>query len=158
MEYHDVLLLYITNTLVFGMILRIDTTSSTPVYAQIVEQVKRAVATGMLRAGDSLPSLRETAVKLRINPLTVSKAYKQLEQDGLIESRQGLGSFVADNGQSPAEDYRRAALTQGVDSLILDAVNLGVSIEELEELIRERIESSKKGLEWGDIKGESDNE
>lgn len=155
MEKHGVLLLYITTTLVREMILRIDTTSSTPVYAQIVEQVKRAVATGMLRAGDSLPSLRETAVKLRINPLTVSKAYKMLEQDGLIESRQGLGSFVADNGQAPAEDFRRAALTQEVDSLILDALNLGVSLEELEELIRERVEASKVGLEWSDIKGET---
>ena len=79
------------------MILRIDTTSSTPVYDQIVEQTKRAVASGAIRPGDALPSLREAARTLRINPLTVAKAYKQLEQDGVIETRHGLGSGTVRN-------------------------------------------------------------
>ena len=123
------------------MILRIDTTSSIPVYAQIVEQIKRAIASGAIRAGDPLPSLRETAVKLRINPLTVSKAYKLLEQEGLIETRHGLGSFVTAGSTETAEDLRREALRRSVDALISDAHAVGLALNELQELIAERIDA-----------------
>lgn len=128
------------------MILRIDTTDSLPVYAQIVDQIKRAIASGSLKAGDTLPSLRETALKLRINPLTVGKAYKQLETDGLIETRHGLGSFVtADTG--PTEAFRRAALSREIDNLIVDAFHMGVAPGELKELFDERAEAASHSLE-----------
>lgn len=126
------------------MILRIDTTTSMPVYAQIVDQIKRAIAAGSLRAGDGLPSLRETAIKLRINPLTVGKAYKQLESDGLIETRHGLGSYVTANSGA-VEVFRREALARDIDNLIVDAFHMGVSPNELNELFAERTDAAN---EW----------
>jgi GntR family transcriptional regulator len=121
------------------MLFRIDTANSIPVYAQIVEQVKRAIAIGTLRPGDGLPSLRETALKLRINPLTVSKAYKQLETEGLIETRHGLGSVVSLTVDGPAGDYRREVLERSVDGLLADAAQLGVTSDEVRVLLEERI-------------------
>lgn len=128
------------------MILRIDTTSSVPVYAQIVEQVKRAIASGTLRSGDALPSLRDTAIKLRINPLTVSKAYKQLEMEKLIETRHGLGSCIAADIGILTDSFRRKTLARSVDDLLVDAFHLGVSFEELKTLLDERIESANRGF------------
>lgn len=127
------------------MILRIDTTTSLPVYAQIVDQIKRAIAAGSLRAGDGLPSLRETAIKLRINPLTVAKAYKQLESDGLIETRHGLGSYVTANSGA-AEVFRRETLARDIDDLIVDAFHMGVSSDELNELFEERTNAANESF------------
>ena len=124
------------------MILRIDTTSSTPVYAQIVDQIKRAVATGTLKGGDTLPSLRETAVSLRVNPLTVGKAYKQLEQEGLVETKHGLGSFVTWNGEQLSENFRRETLARGLDDLLVDAYHMGVPFDDLKRLLDERMEAA----------------
>ncbi len=121
------------------MILRVNTSSSMPVYAQVVEQIKRAIATGVIRPSDPLPSLRETAVKLKINPLTVGKAYKQLENEGLIETRHGLGSFVTEGAVSLTSDFRRGALEDEADLLIDDARQLGVGMDELRQLLNDRI-------------------
>ena len=128
------------------MILRIDTTSSIPVYAQIVEQMKRAIATGTLRSGDSVPSLRKAAVNLRINPLTVGKAYKQLEQEGLLETKQGLGSFVTWSGEELKEGYRRETLSRAIDDVLVDAHNLGVSFDDVRRLLEERVEAANNGF------------
>lgn len=131
------------------MLLRIDTTSSVPVYAQIVEQIKRAIAGGALKTGDSLPSLRDTAVKLRVNPLTVGKAYKQLEQEGLIETRHGLGSFVSAKADVSTDGFRKDVLVRAVDDLLVDAYHLGVPADELRELIEERIKVAENGFATG---------
>lgn len=124
------------------MLLRVNGNNSTPVYAQIVEQIKRAIATGAAKSGDPLPSLRETALKLRVNPLTVTKAYKQLEAEGLVETRHGLGSFISGNVKGQTSEFRQAALTQAVDDLLIDARHLGVSVEEVRRLLEERIKAS----------------
>jgi GntR family transcriptional regulator len=121
------------------MILRIDTTSSVPVYEQIVEQVKRAVATGAIKPGDALPSLRETARTLRINPLTVIKAYKLLEQERIIETRHGLGSCVSESALSAAPEYKERTLSRGVDKVLLDAMQLGVSFADVRAIVEERM-------------------
>lgn len=73
----------------------IDLKSSVPTYVQLQQQVKHAMRTGVLRPGEQLPSAREVVLLLSINPSTVLKAYKELEHDGLIEVRQGQGTFVA---------------------------------------------------------------
>ena len=127
------------------MILRIDTTISLPVYAQIVDQVKRAIASGSLRAGDGLPSLRETALKLRINPLTVGKAYKLLEHEGLIETRHGLGSYVTTTNGA-ADAFCRETLARDIDNLIVDAFHMGVEPGELRNLFEDRIEAASSSL------------
>lgn len=121
------------------MIIRIDTTSAVPVYAQIVEQVKRAIAVGALRPGDSLGSLRDTAVKLRVHPLTVSKAYKLLEQEGLVESKQGLGSFIAANISLPTEEFRRESVSASLEKALSDATHLGMNGQDLRKLIEQKL-------------------
>ena len=139
------------------MILRIDTTSSTPVYAQIVDQVRRAIATGTLKGGDTLPSLRETALKLRVNPLTVGKAYKQLEQEGLVETRQGLGSFITWSGEELTEGFRRDTLSRAIDDVLVDAYHFGVSFDDLKRLFKERVEAANDGFAEGSAgRSESD--
>jgi len=131
------------------MILNVDTTSSVPVYAQIVEQIKRGVAIGVIRPGDALPSLRETALKIRVNPLTVAKAYKQLEIEGLVETRHGLGTFVSENAEAPAEEFRRDALVREVDALIVDSRHLGVGVDDLRNIVEERIRRFGEAKEDG---------
>lgn len=139
------------------MILRIDTSTSLPVYAQIVDQIKRAIASGSLRTGDGLPSLRETAIKLRINPLTVGKAYKQLEQEGLIETRHGLGSYVT-AGNGATDTYRRDTLAREIDNLIVDAFHMGVSPNELKALFEERAEAAGESLSRENALRRTDND
>jgi len=121
------------------MIFNIDTTSSVPIYAQIVEQVKYALAARILRAGDALPSLRQTAGNLRVNPLTVSKAYRQLEAEGIIVTDHGRGSFISANLPEFGDDFRRKQLDQVVDRMIVQAHQLGASAEEVRATVDERL-------------------
>lgn len=76
------------------MIFRPNAASGVPIYLQLMEQVKHAIETGALRAGDQLPGIRPLAEELVINPNTVAKAYRELEHDGVIELRHGAGAFV----------------------------------------------------------------
>lgn len=86
----------------------IATGSSEPIYRQLVEQVRRLSASGQLRPGDEMPSVREIAQALALNPMTVSKAYSLLEMEGVLARRRGLGMVVADS--APAQPADRASL------------------------------------------------
>lgn len=86
----------------------IATGSPEPIYRQLVEQVRRLVAAGQMAPGDALPSVREVAQALALNPMTVSKAYNLLEMEGLLARRRGLGMIVAE--RSSANPAERAAL------------------------------------------------
>ena len=88
----------------------IATGSPEPIYRQLVEQVRRLVAGGQLAAGDSLPSVRELALALAVNPMTVSKAYGLLEMEGLLVRRRGLGMSVAERASSGRSGGERLAL------------------------------------------------
>lgn len=91
------------------LMLSIDASSGTPVYLQIMEQVKRGTAIGILGPGDQLPTAKQLAHQLSINPNTVLRAYRQLEQEGVIEITQGRGTFVRGDRQASAHDFRLAA-------------------------------------------------
>ena len=121
------------------MIFDIDTTSSVPIYAQIITQVKYAVAAGILRSGDALPSLRENASRLRVNPLTVSKAYRELEVEGIVSTDHGRGTFVTAKTKSLGEEYRRQALDQAVDRMLVEAYHLGAPPDEVRRTVEERL-------------------
>jgi len=82
------------------MIFRPNPALGVPIYLQLMEQVKHAIETGALRAGDQLPGIRPLAEELVINPNTVAKAYRELEHDGVIELRHGAGAFVATNARA----------------------------------------------------------
>lgn len=104
-------------------------------------QVKRGIAAGALRPGDALPSLRQMATRLRINPLTVAKAYRELEASGVVVTEQGRGTFVTSRTLELGEEYRREALDDAVDGLLVEAHRLGASAEDLRAILEERMEA-----------------
>ena len=124
------------------MIARIDFQSGVPVYLQIVQQVKVAAATGLIRPGDPLPSVRAMAEDLRINRNTVARAYAELESESVIETRQGSGCFLKDGGASPLrKSVRSGRLAEALDAVIVQAHHLQISDTELQSLLIERLEA-----------------
>jgi GntR family transcriptional regulator len=111
-----------------------------PIYRQIVRQVREALVGGRLRPGDRLPSHRELAQQLVIAPLTVKKAYDELERDGLIETARGQGTFVRRDIEQAGGPQRREALRPGVRQLVHEAHLCGVEAGELLELVQEEAE------------------
>jgi GntR family transcriptional regulator len=117
----------------------VDFHSGVPVYLQLLEQVKTAVATGTLRAQDQLPSVRALAEELRINRNTIAKAYAEMETQGLVESRQGLGVFVTQASTPLKKAVRTERLAELVDALVVQAHHLQLSDETLKGLLDERL-------------------
>ena len=124
------------------MIARNDFQSGVPVYLQIVQQVKVAAATGLIRSGDPLPSVRALAEDLRINRNTVARAYAELESESVIETRQGSGCFLKDGGASPLrKSVRSGRLAEALDAVIIQAHHLQIPDPELQSLLIERLEA-----------------
>jgi GntR family transcriptional regulator len=119
--------------------------SGVPVYLQIVQQVKAAAASGALKPGDSLPSVRSLAEELRINRNTTARAYGELETEGVIEIRQGSGCFVKANGASPLRRSARSErLAEELDAVIVQAHHLQISDDDLRELLEERLSNLRQ--------------
>src|ERR1051325_6635530 len=114
---------------------RIDPRSPTPLYAQISARLRVAIAAGELTPGSSLPSVRHLAAQLRINPATVVQAYRELESEGLVVTRQGAGTFVLDVPRERQETDRAAEARRLVRELIADAGRLGISAAEIRAAI-----------------------
>ena len=125
------------------MFLRVDPSSAVPVYVQIVDQVKHAVASGLLEEGDRLPSIRELARELRINPNTVIRAYRELEAEKVIVSRRGQGSFVSRTAQVLTERSRKKMLAAKIDALLVEAYHLRLTDDQVLDIVRERILARK---------------
>ena len=100
------------------MFITVDLSNPKPVYLQITEAVQTAIARGSLQPGDRLPAIRETAVQTRVNRNTVSRAYLELEHQGLILARQGSGFYVTDDGAERERSIRQDALTTRVRELV----------------------------------------
>ena len=122
----------------------VTTGAGTPIYRQIIDQVRLGVATGDLRPGQAMPSVRSLAERLVVNPNTVVKAYAELVRDGVLEAQQGMGFFVAEKRQiySKAERLRRLRLA--VDDFIHEAVFLDFSAEEIRKVVDEKLTE----LDW----------
>lgn len=110
-----------------------------PIYRQIVDQVRHAVAVGIYRPGDALPSVRCLAERLVINPNTVVKAYGALVRDGLIESRQGRGYFVAERRQVYSEAERARRLDLALGALLSEALALGFAPGEIRAALEHKL-------------------
>jgi GntR family transcriptional regulator len=110
--------------------IRIDPQLPVPIWSQIEEAVRRQVALGQLGAGEGIPSVRELAVRLRVNPATVSKAYQRLVDQGLLEVRRGEGTFVCEAPPTMARAERSKALRISAERFAHDGVTLGVSAQE----------------------------
>lgn len=116
----------------------LSTSSGTPIYKQIITQVQHMVASGRIRPGDELPSVRVLAHQLTVNPNTIARAYKDLETMGLLVSRQGAGTFVSDAGSPLARREKRRIILEQIDALLAQAHQLGISNDELQDLLAKR--------------------
>ncbi len=110
---------------------RLDPRSPVPLYAQIADHVRLAIASGELAHGDALPSVRQLSAQLRVNPATVVQAYRELEQDEFVATRQGAGTFVQNVAPELRTRERRNAARRLVRDLVRDARRLGVSADDL---------------------------
>jgi GntR family transcriptional regulator len=122
----------------------IDPSSGTPIYRQLVDQVRQAVASGVLRAGDRLPSVRDLAVELAVNPNTVAKSYQELEREGVIETPRGRGSFIADRDHTVSEAERLRQFTEAAEKLAADAYRLRIGSDRAAAIFRERVEEAER--------------
>ena len=113
----------------------ISNNSSIPLYEQIKEAIKKEIVTGSLRAGEKLPSVRSLARDLKISILTVKKAYDELVEEGFIETRQGLGSFVLEDNSQLKQEEKNKTLEEKIIEVVKLAKALKISKKELEELI-----------------------
>ena len=115
------------------MLVNLDPRDARPLYLQIMDEVRRALVVGTLRPEDPLPSVRELAADLAINPRTVSQAYGELERDGVVYVRRGQGTFVAPGARPDREALGRAVAKRA----LLEARRNGLGAEELMTIIRE---------------------
>jgi GntR family transcriptional regulator len=123
------------------MLFSITFKSGKPVYLQLVDQVRAAAASGALRSGDALPSIRPLAEELRVNRNTVAKAYAELEAQGVIETLPGKGCFVRE-GQSPLrKDARRRALAETLDAAVVQAHHQQIDRDDFLRLAEERYDA-----------------
>src|SRR5689334_17803009 len=126
------------------MIFQIDFKSGTPVYLQLVDQIRHAAASGGLRTGEPLPSIRPMAEELRVNRNTVAKAYAELESQGVIESLPGKGSFLKGNHSPFTRQVRQQLLTKEIDQAVVTAHHLQVDREAFLGMVRERLDYFKQ--------------
>src|SRR5580658_6278483 len=119
-----------------GFRFMLDLHSGMPVYRQIMDQVRGGIASGALTAGDQLPTVRQLAVDLEINPNTVVRAYRELEFGGLLETHQGTGTFISTQKMKRADAERDRQLTQIVGDCVARAGAAGFTVEELIEELR----------------------
>ena len=116
---------------------QIDPRSGLPVYRQLMDQIKYYVASGALRAGDQLPSIRDLAVRASVNPTTVVKCYTELQHEGVVEMKHGKGAFVASSTSELSDLERRKLVAQLAQQFVVEAKQLGASKEMVEDVVRE---------------------
>lgn len=126
------------------MIFKIDFKSGMPVYLQLVDQVRYAAASGALRAGEPLPSIRPLAEELRVNRNTIAKAYAELESQGVIETIPGKGCFLKDGNTPFTKSARQKILINEIDQAIVTAHQLQVGDDSFLSLVKDRLQHFQK--------------
>jgi GntR family transcriptional regulator len=122
------------------MFLRIEKGSSTPISRQIAEQIASLIASDGLPPGKCLPSVRDLARQLAVNPNTVLRVYERLAREGLVELRQGQGTFVAHQGSRRAAEGHRARLLEELRGLVRQAAALGMDRPQIHALLEEALD------------------
>jgi GntR family transcriptional regulator len=116
---------------------RLDGHSGVPVYRQLIDQVQGAIAAGVLRPGDQLPTVRLVAVELAINLNTVLRAYREMEIRGILDTQQGTGTFIADRQVEPTKEERERQLAQLVGEFVSRAGSAGLTVGELIDALKQ---------------------
>ena len=115
----------------------IDPRSPNPLWGQIAARVRVAIAAGELQPGEALPSVRELARRLRMNPATVAQAYKELAREGFVETRHGAGTFIKEVGVDRRKEERHARAVVLVRRMLEDGARLGIGVDEMAAAFRE---------------------
>jgi GntR family transcriptional regulator len=121
------------------MQIRIDNASDRPVYQQIIDQVKRDIALGRLAKDERLPTVRQLAEQLAINPNTISKAYRQMEQEGIINTRPGAGTFVAGLDSDLSGSVKKKLICEDLERAVVDAFHMQIDEQTLLKWFQEQI-------------------
>jgi GntR family transcriptional regulator len=123
------------------MMIELDFRSHVPIYVQLVDRIKHLVATGVLQPGDQLPTVRQLAADLRVNFNTIARAYRMLDESGVISTQQGRGTYVLEPmPPERAQRLRRAALEELARSIIKEADRMGFDPDEVAEAYEEMME------------------
>ncbi len=135
------------------MQINITTHDKVPIYLQVVNQIKYQVAAGRLAAGEELPPIRVLAEKLVVNPNTIARAYRELELAGIVEKRRTAGTFVSDQGSPLARRERMRILTERIDQLLAEALQMDVSLDDVIKLVNQRstVLSTSRSKESTDV-------
>ncbi|OFI06070.1 HTH-type transcriptional repressor YtrA [Clostridium acetireducens DSM 10703] len=117
--------------------INIDGRSSTPIYEQIINAIKEDILKGILMPGDKLPSVRELSLMVTANPNTVSRAYKELEREKVIETLRGKGTYVSKNYKPKMEEDKMEALKESLKKIIIEAHYVGLKKEDVLNIVNE---------------------
>ena len=122
------------------MQIRIDNASNRPVYRQIIDQVKRDIALGRLIKDEKLPTVRQLAKQLAINPNTIAKAYRQLERGGIIVTKPGSGAFIANLDSNLSKVVRKKLVNDDLERLVVEAFHMQIDKPTLSEWFKKAVE------------------
>jgi GntR family transcriptional regulator len=123
------------------MLIQIDTHGGVPIYRQVIDQVRRQIMTGHLEVGDQLESVQSLAGRLKVNPMTISKAYSFLVQEGLAERRRGVGLFVAAVARDQSRQTKRRLLAEALQEAAALAVQMDIPDAEASDLFAQHLKS-----------------
>lgn len=126
------------------MLIHLNPNSGMPIYRQLFQQLRQRIVSGQLAVNEQLPSVRDLSADLKINLLTVAKVYQLLENDGLVETRRGLGTFVLDGNENHSLAEKRKLIASAVEQVVAEAHHLDLPEAELAKLIHQRFEETKR--------------
>jgi len=137
------------------MLLTVDNLSPVPLYQQIVDQIRGKILTGQLKPGDPLPSIRQLAADLSISVITTKRAYQELENEGLIQTRPGRGTFVSELKRAYLQEVGLREVEDRLREAVRTALRLGVSRAVVEDLLKKILDSETLGGTGGGHSGSS---
>ncbi|MDI6768111.1 MAG: GntR family transcriptional regulator [Anaerolineales bacterium] len=142
----------------FGETIHLDLRSGVPIYLQIIEQIKQQFAAGKLKPGDQLPTVRALALELRVNFNTIARAYRILDEAGVISTQQGRGTYILEMPPPEMiENIRHEAVEALTQRYLTDAARLGVSPEELTKLLRAAPTRQDQAADWQPVMDDNSN-
>lgn len=121
----------------------IDSSSRLPIWQQLTHQVREAIARGKLLPGDRLPSVRELSRTVVVNPNTIARVYTELERKGILNTRPGLGAFVAQPSSEQSHKVRKERLQEALDHFLTEAVHLGFAAKDVVEIVSRQVKQYK---------------
>ena len=126
------------------MFIQINPSSSTPIYIQIMEQIKYAIASGVAKEGEQLLSVRELARQLRVNPNTISKAYHELEREKYLTTHKGKGVYIAPSNTILTHEEKERLVGEKLEAALVDARNLGLTFKDVRDILKKTIDNFKR--------------